>query len=81
MKTISQIFYTILYKIYDLINYKERKCSCKYRDKKIDICMNKGNIGDLNCFYFNEQSCPQNTKRKEYDFTYGLFQIESMWWE
>jgi len=80
MKTISQIFYTFLYKIYEWINYKERKCRCKYRNRKLNICKNPENIGELNCFYFNEQKCPQNSQRKEYDFTHGLFQIEKMGW-
>ena len=76
MKTVSQIFYTIIYKIYDRINYKKRKCKCKFRNRKLDVCMNKNNIGELNCFDNDERTCPQNTQRKEYDFTHGLFKIK-----
>jgi len=71
-QTIKNWFYTKLYAYYDRIEYAERKLHCKRRNGL--ICKDKLNMKPI-CSDEIEQSCPQNTDLKEYDFTHGKFRI------
>jgi hypothetical protein len=74
-KTLIEYLKAKLYFYYDTIEYAERKLHCKYR--KGCICKDKLNLKPI-CSNEIEQTCPQNTDTKEYDFTHGRFRIKSI---